>query len=261
MIYGWDHPETARRYAAFCAAHDRYAAANRRLVAEAGIGPGARVLDIAAGTGETAKTVLSGVDVGGIVCVEPAAAMRDQCGRSLEDPRVVWVAGLAEATPPFDAVLCGAAMWQLAPLGQTFAALAAKLLPGARLAFNIPALYLGQPDDPGGGADPMLTELMARLAQGRTSSAGEIDPLPDPDGIDTLLREAGFGDIRQWHHDEKLSQAAWRDWLKIPPITDALLGDLEAHARADLIDEAYAEVDATSWRWERWAGWTAVKGP
>ncbi len=55
---GWDDPETAMYYEAFCRSHSRYARANAALVAHAFITPGMRLLDLAAGTGRTAQAAL-----------------------------------------------------------------------------------------------------------------------------------------------------------------------------------------------------------
>jgi SAM-dependent methyltransferase len=65
------------------------------LAAELGIGPGARVLDLAAGTGKlTRALVAAGLDV---VAVEPHAELRDVLAASIGGERVL--DGLAEAIP------------------------------------------------------------------------------------------------------------------------------------------------------------------
>jgi ubiquinone/menaquinone biosynthesis C-methylase UbiE len=69
------------------------------LTAELGIAPGAAVLDLAAGTGKLARTLLAaGFDV---VAVEPQAAMRERLAASVGPERVR--EGLAEAIPLADA--------------------------------------------------------------------------------------------------------------------------------------------------------------
>lgn len=245
---GWDDPATARSYEEFDRRHDRYRRANEVLVREAAVGPGQRVLDVGAGLGGTARAALS-VGADEVVCVEPARAMRE---RGLRDERVRWVEELP-ARGVFDRVLCGASIWLLGPLGEAIPRLVALLAPGGALAFTIPALYLGEPDEPGGGADPLLLELPARLAQGRVASAPAGEPVPDPV---PLLRDAGL-EPRGWSLEVPLTQEALRDWLKVPLLTEALLPGLEPDDRAAAIDAAYREVDPASWRRERWLGWTA----
>jgi hypothetical protein len=55
-----------------------------------------------------------------------------------------------------------------------------------------------------------------------------------------------------------LTQEAWRDWLKIPVVSEGVLGGIDPLERARRIDEAYASCDAASWRFESWALWTAT---
>jgi len=254
---GWDDPKTAHYYEQFGERHDRYRRANEALVAHAALGPGQRVLDVGAGTGGTAELALPYLgSEGRIVCLEPAHAMRARGKRRLRDPRVTWGAGWPEPPSRFDRILCGAAIWQLLPLGETFPRLRDMLAAGGALCFSIPALYLGEPDEPGGGRDPLLLELPALLAEGRGSTAPPGEPLPDAAGIEALLCSAGFRAVG-WSFRLQLTQAEYRDWLKIPVLTDHLLGDLDPEARAELIDRAFERVDRGSWRWERWRGWTA----
>jgi SAM-dependent methyltransferase len=252
MPTGWDHPDTARYYEAFSEAHGRYREANLALTGAACLGPGHRVLDLAAGTGRTAEEAL---DLGcEVTCVEPAGAMRDAGMRRL--PNVRWLAGWPAFGERFDRVLCGAAIWQMMPLAETFARVAELLEPGGAFAFNVPSLYLGEADEPGGGSDPRLLELAARLAGGRIPAAAAMEAPPGADQIERLLREAGFLPAR-WCARSRLTQAALRDWMKIPVLTDALLDGMSADDRAALVDAAYAQCDPASWRWEAWTGWTA----
>jgi hypothetical protein len=180
--------------------------------------------------------------------------MRDAGRRRLPQP--LWLAGWPPSGERFDRVLCGAAIWQMMPLGETFAHVAALLKPGGGFAFNLPSLYLGEADEPGGGSDPRLLELAARLAGGLIPAAAAVEALPGADAIERLLREAGLAPVR-WCARSRLTQAALRDWLKIPVLTDALLDGMAADRRAALVDAAYARCDPAAWRWEAWTGWTA----
>lgn len=254
MPTGWDHPDTVRYYEAFCEAHTRYRDANQALIAAASIERRQRVLDLAAGTGRTAQAALD-LECD-LTCMEPASAMRDAGRRRL--PQAKWLAQWPERGERFDRVLCGAAIWQMLPLGETFARVAELVRPGGAFAFNLPTLYLGEPDEPGGGNDPHLFELVAQLADGRIPAAPAMEAPARADEIDTALQAAGFAPTR-WCARARLTQDALRDWMKIPVLTDALLEGIAADARAALVDAAYARCDAASWRWEAWSGWTAWK--
>jgi len=263
---GWDDARTALAYERFCRRHRRYRIANDALVAHAALAPGQRVLDVGAGTGRTAESVLPHIgESGTIVCVEPARAMREAAATRLRDRRITWTSRLSEGRVlTFDRAVCGAAIWQLLPLESTFRRLAAVIARGGALVFNIPAQYLLEPDRPGGGRDPLLLELPA-LVERPTFMAGRNEivdgnrSIARPHGVeevDRLLTAIGFR-VERWSFEVRLTQAAYRDWLKIPPVSEGLFGGLGPDERERRLDVAYTRADHGSWRWERWFGWTA----
>jgi hypothetical protein len=178
----------------------------------------------------------------------------------VRDPRVRWTDAIpADAPEAFDRVLCGAAIWQLSPLESTLGAFAALLVPGGAAVFNIPARYVLEVDLPGDGRDPWLLDL-PRLVD-RASVTSDPPSVPTPPifraaDVDALLAAAGFR-IERWSFQLRLTQSAYRDWLKIPPVSDGLLAGLSAEERERRLEEAYRRSDRRSWRWERWLGWTA----
>lgn len=261
----WNDPETAAYYEAFCGSHSRYLRANAELIAHARIAPGMRVLDVAAETGRTAEAVLDflGKD-GRVMCVEPFTGMRAKGMLRVTDNRVRWSTTLPETEESFDRILCGAAIWQLDPLRESLRLLAGLLRPGGALCFNIPALYLLESDQPGGGSDPLLLSLPALLLD-----LPDCAPIPEPvecqapdplrrGCINTWLRAAGLR-ARSWSFRERFTQEAYADWLKIPVLTDRMLAGLAPGVRAQCIDRALALADRSSWKWECWHGWTAWK--
>ena len=253
---GWDHPQTAAYYEAFCRAHSRYRAANAALIRHARIEPAHRVLDLAAGTGRTAEAALEKLGASGrIVCVEPSPAMRAEGMRRISGTRVRWAATLDQADGRFHRILCGAAIWQMEPVPETLRTLTALLHPGGALCFNIPALYLLEPDEPGGGSDPLLLALPVLLMRSAESTPGQGSA---PLSIPAWLRAAGLR-ARSWRFRVRLTQDAYASWLKIPVLTERLFGGLAADERAHRIDAALDSVDRSSWKWERWKGWTAWK--
>jgi SAM-dependent methyltransferase len=274
---GWDDPETAAFYEAFCRRHSRYLRANRELIAHAQIAPGMRVLDVAAGTGRTAEVALRSLGKSGcVLCFEPSDAMRSVGMRRITDRRVRWTpilpATLPDAPESFDRILCGASIWLLDPLPRTFRMLAGLLQPGGVLCFNIPALYLLEPDEPGGGSDPsllVLPELLlaspdALLSVRASEPHAPVPHVPDPlsqGSITTWLHAAGLR-AHQWSFHMRISQIAYANWLKIPVLTEQLLCQLTPKARAERIDAALESLesnDRSSWKWEQWRGWTAWK--
>jgi ubiquinone/menaquinone biosynthesis C-methylase UbiE len=256
---GWDHADTVRYFEMFCRRHARYRSANQALVAQAAVVPGTRILDFAAGTGHTAEAVLPFLgETGCILCVEPALAMKTAGEKRVRDPRISWTQELPGEPAGFDRILCGAAIWQLHPLEVLFHRLAGLLRPGGALCFNIPSLYLGEADEPGGGQDPLLLCLPAILAEKRTAWPSAGQPLPCAARVEDMLQAAGLAPIR-WTIRTRLTYAAYRDLLKIPVNTDGMLDGIDADTRAALVDDAFRLVNRSSWRWERWTGWTAWK--
>jgi SAM-dependent methyltransferase len=265
---GWDHPDTADRYEHFCRHYARYRRANEVLVREAELVTGLRVLDFGAGTGRTASAALTRLGRDGtIVCVEPAAAMRAAGQRRLQDSRVTWRADLPchrQERVAFDRVLAGAVIWQLDSVDDGICQLAALLRPGGALAFNVPALYLGEPDDAGGGADPLLLDLMTLLACESAARRAWTESTPPAawqyrrDDIDAALQRAGLR-YRTWEFRHRLTQVAYARWLSIPVVTDWLLAEVDAAERQRRIECTLDAVDRDSFKWERWRGWTAWK--
>jgi SAM-dependent methyltransferase len=272
---GWDHPATAESYERFCRRHTRYRRANDVLVREAALVPGMRVLDFGAGTGRTASAALPRLGPDGrIVCVEPAASMRAAGRRRLRDSRVTWRPDLPDAADQhetFDRVIAGAVIWQLDSLEDWIRQVTPLLRPGGALVFDVPALYLGEPDEPGGGSDPLLLDLVASLVSARAGLASTRELSHESSGpqqtsawchhresVDAALGRSGLR-YRTWEFRHRLTQTAYAHWLSIPVVTDRLLCGVDAAERVRHIERALAAVDARSFKWERWCGWTAWK--
>jgi hypothetical protein len=259
MKYSWSHPETPAYYERFCRRHPRYGTANAALVRNAALEPDHHILDAGAGTGRTAEAALPSLGARGrILCFEPSPAMRAAGRARIRDPRIRWVTTWPSPPRTFHRVLIGAAIWQMTPLQDTFLLAAELIQDGGALCFNIPSLYLGVPDQPGGGSDPLLLHLPHQAARGESAAALPCEPLPGPRKIEAALRAAGFRPER-WSFRLRLTQSAYRDWLKIPVTTNYLLAGLNPRQRARRLDEAFRQSDPTSWRWEHWTGWTAWK--
>ncbi len=251
----WDEV-TAHYYDEFTRLHRRYQHANAALVAHASLFEGARVLDLAAGSGLTAEAALPIIGRGGsIVCVEPSRAMRELGRRRVTDSRVRWEAG-RPAGEVFDRALCGAAIWQM-DRPEIFRAVYDVLRGDGAFAFDIPSVYLGVGDEPGGGADPLLLQLPA-LVPHEAAPASLTQPVTI-DAVENELRQAGFARLDRWSFRLRLTQATLRDWLKLPIINRAWMPARPPEERAAIIDRLFESTDPDSWRWEGWTGWTASK--
>lgn len=253
----WDHPNTAAAYEAFCEAHPRYTIANRHLIRHAALAPGQHILDLAAGTGRTAEAALPSIGPTGVItAVEPAAAMRKLGRHRVQSPQVHWQSKLPPHSTRFHRILCGAAIWQFPSIPTLIQDLAARLHPGGALVFNIPALYLLEPDTPGAGPDPLLLALPALLMDPKAKPG--TTPAVEPPNLDAACRDAGLRP-RRWSFSLKLTQQAYAAWLKIPILTETMMPGIDPAERARRIDSALQTTGSASWKWERWKGFTAWK--
>lgn len=256
----WEFSETPLFYEAFCEKHDRYRSANSVLIRKGRLSASvSRVLDVGAGTGRTAEAALGRLGPEArVVCVEPSAAMRRAGKSRLIDSRIRWRTALPVRPASFDRILCGAAIWQMSPLAETLRRFAGLLREGGALCFNIPGLYLQEADAPGGGDDPHLLALPARVFRGRADGAiSAYEPLTAR-LVEDALRAVGLR-ATAWSHRIRLKQEAYAAWLKIPVLTEHCWSGLSPQERARRIDGALGRVDRASWRWETWKGWTAWK--
>jgi hypothetical protein len=174
-------------------------------------------------------------------------------------PAAIWLGDFPESGGTFDRVLCGAAFWQFQPMESWLSRIAGVLAPGGAFAWNAPAAYLGIAGDsaPEGGHREW-TNVFARLANGRISSAPPTAPPPDAEAIGVLLARAGF-QAERWSFAHRMTLAELADWYRIPVLTDALFPDLDVRQRDRNLAKALRGADASVWTWEKWVGWTAWK--
>lgn len=249
----WNHPVTAERYRIFTERHDRYRFAAEALVNAAGIAPGHKVLDVAAGIGCTSLACLEKLGTRDMVtAVEMADAMRRAGEARTRGLPIDWQAVLP-AGQVFDRVTCGAALWAMGPAETVIEELAAFVAPGGLLAVSLPAAYLGEADAPGGGTDPWLTaiaEALSRLNLGKPPP--EAPPPLTEDRLGKIFQDQGLSMSRTSvvHH---LTQEAYCDWMTLPPVNDILLGKLDPEERPAVVAEVARDLDPASWRWESWA--------
>jgi ubiquinone/menaquinone biosynthesis C-methylase UbiE len=207
----------------------------RWLVDRIGVGPGRRVLDLAAGTGKlTRQLVALGASV---VAVEPGDAMRSLLERVV--PEAEALAGSAEAIPlddaSVDAVTVGQAYHWFRP-AEALAEMHRVLRPGGAV-----ALLWNQWDE----EDPLQREIDELIEPLRPPAAAQQE---ESDGRRALETSPLFGPIdeRLFRHSRALNADQLVEWVsstsavvKAPPAEQARV---EARVRSLAGD---GEVDLT----------------
>jgi len=211
-----DTPSDKRRYvrSLFTGIAGRYDAMNdvmslglhrrwkRRTLRLAGIAPGQRVLDLAAGTGDLARGALemSGADLEVVAADLTPQMMR--VGREREGPALLaWLATDAEALPfpdgVFDRILIGYGLRNFARLDVCLKEILRCLRPGGRLA----SLDFGKPRSAPIRAGYLAwldisTRIVGRVLHGDVESYVYIPEslrrFPDQEEVRRLMEDAGF---------------------------------------------------------------------
>jgi SAM-dependent methyltransferase len=193
------------------------------LIATAGLTPGSRVLDLAAGTGKLTRQLLAArCDC---VAVEPSASMREECRRMV--PGAAIAGGTAEMIPVADSavdavVVAQAFHWFDAP--RALAEVARVLRPRGWL-----ALIWNERDE----SDPVIAELV------RISKWDQCQPYPA--GMDfgpVIDRSALFGPVARtkFHWAQRLDRTAFVEQVA----SRSYVQVLPARERQDLLEEVAA---------------------
>jgi arsenite methyltransferase len=198
----------------------------RRLAHLAGVRPGWRVLDVASGSGPTARLLASelGAEVTGVELSREsiAAARREAEAAGLGD-RVHFVEGDAEALPvasgTFDAVVCECALCLFSRKAQAVAEMRRALRPGGVVAIA----------DVTADLEDFPASLRGAVA--RVACVGEALPR---DGYAEMLRDAGLEIVASESHDGALAALAERVEARLRVARMLLSAD----GTADLIGEA-----------------------
>jgi len=171
----------------------------RRLAASAAVRPGDRVLDAACGTGDLAIADLK-AGAGKVTGLDFSERMLERARR--KETRVEWIQGDMLALPfadaTFDAATVGFGVRNVADLPLALTELRRVLRPGGRLAI----LEITQPR---GALKPFFSLWFDRVVPllGKVLPGGSaytylpesVKRFPSAEGLATLLRESGFGEV------------------------------------------------------------------
>ncbi len=202
------------------------------ICAELGVGPGARVLDLAAGTGKLTRALLAAdLDV---VAVEPGAKLRERLGASIGSERIL--AGTAEEIPleegSVDLVTASDAFhWFDVP-----AALAEirRVLRPAGSPGGLAIIFVGQDWRPA----PWGMELAELLGELR----GEDHPLWNgPSWRELVLEATGWDGLREL--TIKIAAPASRAQILDYLTSFSYVAMLAPDERADAVERAAAVID------------------
>lgn len=254
----WDDPAGAEAYAEAMRAGSLYRQLARGLVELLAPERGARVLDLAAGTGLVSGALFGRVGPeGSVVGFDRAHAMLRVAARELPFDEIRFVAADPAALPfasaAFGGATCSAALWHFPALGRVFEECARVLRPGGRLAFNVPAAQI----DASGGPPP--APLMAALAREGERRFGEgpepAGPVLDAAHLEQLAEGAGLHLQRTRERDLPVSQDELRTLIEVPAFSARLYPDVDDGERRRWVAAAAERVDGgveTPLRWREY---------
>jgi ubiquinone/menaquinone biosynthesis C-methylase UbiE len=184
-----------------------------RLVGAAGVGPGARVLDVACGTGAVARAAarragaegrIVGVDLGPPMLAIARAQPVDSGAAPIE-----YIEGTADALPvgAFDVVTCQQGLQFFADRIAALHAMRAALDSGGRVAV---ATWCESSE----GWAPLAAALERHISPEAGAMMRSPFALADPDELRRLLEEAGFAEVEVSQQTLTTRYAARTDWAR-----------------------------------------------
>jgi SAM-dependent methyltransferase len=239
----WSDRVNAEEYERFTRERPLYRALNERLVALAEIGTARRVLDLACGTGATARAALAALPADGeVVGVDASAAMVEVARAVVADRRARFVVAPAAGVErvvagPFDRVLSNAALGQFPDLRPVVAAVARLLAPGGLFVFNLPGELLT-----GGGGRPHPFQVALARAVGRGGRTTAPAPI-DERVLVELLAEQGLDVVGRERFVYRGRQGELVELMEIPAMIARAAPEVSLAGRAAAVAEARRDID------------------
>ena len=228
----WLDWQNAAIYQSFVTEYPIYEWLNRRLAAIAPLRSARRVLDLACGTGATARQVTALMDRDAeLIGVDIAPPMVEIARAEIQDPRCRFIVADARELRHrldgyFDAVICNAAFWQLPDSRRVLEQVARVLRPGGQFAFSIPSQQL-MPES--AGVHPFQVALSRQLYGWQTPNqtmAAHTPPAFSLEMLKGLLEVEGY--ILQVHQEAVYAgfQEEFVHLMQIPAMASSVAPDL-----------------------------------
>lgn len=258
----WSDWTNAAVYAGFVRDRSLYPDLNRELVQRADLGSARRVLDLACGTGATARACLARLPADAeLVGVDASAAMVEMARAEVPDPRarflVAPAAALHEAVSGlFDRAVCNAAFWQFPAPGAVLESLAGVLEPGGCFVFNVPVARLAGEPSP---VHPLQAAL-ARAVEARSEEPSTpTGSWLSVERLEEMLVEHGFRPLARDEVRDVRSQGELLELMAIPAMIARAAPELTSEERQAALEEAAARIDPEATLEVAWAYFTATR--
>ena len=262
-VDSWDDPAGAEAYAEAMSAGSLYKELARGLVDLLDPKRGARILDLAAGTGLVCGVLYGRVGPeGSVVGFDRAQAMLRVAMRELPFDEIAFAvadpAALPFAPESFDGATCSAALWHFPALGRAFEECARVLRPGGRLAFNVPGAQI----DAAEGLPPApLMAALAREGERRFGRGPEpAGPVLDTARLERLMNGAGLSVVHTLERDLPVRQDELRALIEVPAFSARLYPEVGDDERQRWIAAAAARVEAAVQSPLRWREYLVERG-
>lgn len=242
----WSDWHNAEIYNIYVQEYPIYQELNRHLIELARINTARRVLDLASGSGATARSCLSHLpEDSQLVGVDASEAMISLARMEIDDPRASFEVSTAETADvavsgTFDRIVCNAAFWQLGTPYVLLQNLANLLDPGGLFVFNVPAeLVVGESSDV-----HALQIALARAIESEVGRSFALNPqIIEPGRLAERLDEVGFELVAQERFVYRGLQKELLELMRIPVMIAPLTPGLSPETRQSVLDVAGERTD------------------